>query len=252
MANHKDEMFDNEIWLKYRATQDICLRNKILDNYLYIATVNAKRMSSIYRSKAELEDVVNECVLALIDCIEKFDPERGVQFDTYASIRIRGAIIDFMRKQDWVPREVRKRSMQIEDTYAELQAELGRNPNDEEVAEQMDLTIDEFRQLISQAQRFSVLSYEELLDSAYNLQDRESSIKAPEQTIQEEEIKSVLATSIDSLKEKERLIISLHYFEELKLREIAVILNLTPSRVSQIHTTALMKMEKYLQNYLQG
>jgi len=240
----------DQLWEKYYETKDIGIRNKILNNYLHIVTINAKRMSGIYKNKAEIEDVVNQGIIALIECIDRYDWRRGVQFESFASIRVRGSIIDYIRKQDWVPRDIRKRFVNIENVYSEMQSSLNRQPTDEEVAEHIGVGIDEFNKVISQSQSFSILSYENLLDNAYNFKEQASMIEMPEQKVQEEEIKKVIAASIDKLSEKERLIVSLYYYEELKLKEIAVILGITASRVSQIHTKALMKMEKILGDYM--
>ncbi len=250
MQKTKTAQIGSEIWDKYQETKNLCLRNKILTNYLYIVTINAKRMSSVYKNKAELEDVVNQGVIALMECIERYDWRRGVQFETFASIRIRGSIIDYIRKQDWVPRDIRKKSIHIENVYMELQNSLNRPPTDEEVAKAIGMEIDDFYRILSQSQSFTMLSYEELLEGTYSFKDQLSSIKQPEQKIQEEEIKNVIAASIDQLNEKERLIVSLYYYEELKLKEIAVVLGITPSRVSQIHTKALIKMKKVLSDYM--
>ena len=250
--NKAAETISNEIWDRYRETKNINLRNKILTSYLYIVTINAKRMSAIYKDKAELEDIVNHGVIALIECIERFDRSRGVQFDTFASIRIRGSIIDYLRKNDWIPRDIRRMSIQIENAYMELQTLLNRPPTDEEVAESIGLELNDFHKIISQTNGFFTLSYEELLNESYSFKEPESSIKAPEQNIQEEELKSIIASSIDKLDEKERLIVSLYYYEELKLKEIAAVLGITASRVSQIHTRALIKMKKALGDYING
>lgn len=250
VQKNKAKAISNEIWDKYHKTKNIGLRNQILTNYLHIVTINAKRMSSIYKDKAELEDIVNHGVLALIECIDRFDHSRGVQFDTYASIRVRGSIIDYLRKNDWIPRDVRKASIQIENAYAELQNLLNRSPNDEEVAESLGIGLDDFHKMRSQGSGLYTLSYEELLNESYNFKEPESSIKVPEQNIQDDELKNMIALSIDKLDEKERLIISLYYYEELKLKEIAAVLGITASRVSQIHTRALIKMKMTLSDYI--
>lgn len=250
MPEAKEITISNEMWEKYHEKKSIYLRNKILTNYLHIVTINAKRMSSIYRTKADLEDIVNQGVIALIECIERYDPERGVQFESFASIRIRGAIIDYLRKQDWVPRSIRAKFIHIEKVSLNLQASLNRHPTDEELAESTGMEISEVQKTVSQSQSFSILSYEELLDGANKYENQVSPIKVPEQTIQDKEIKSIIASSIDNLNEKERLIISLYYYEELKLKEIAVILGISSSRVSQIHTKALLKMSETLNEYI--
>lgn len=239
-----------EIWDKYQQTKNIGIRNKILTYYLYIVTINAKKMSVVYKNKAELEDIINQGIIALIECIDRYNWRRGVQFDTFASIRIRGSIIDYIRKQDWIPRDIRRRAIMIENMRTELQTSLNRRPTDEEVAQSIGLGIGEYQKITSQIHSFSVLSFEELLNDANNLKAPVSANKAPEQDIQDEELKKVIADSIDDLNEKERLIVSLYYYEELKIKEIAAVLGITSSRVSQIHTKALSKMKKKLSSYI--
>jgi len=250
LRNPELREISEELWDKYQQTKSINIRNKILTAYLYIVTVNAKRMSAVYKNKAELEDIVNQGVIALIECVDRFDWRRGVQFDTFASIRVRGSIIDYLRKQDWIPRDIRKMSLKIENAYLELQAKLNGPPTDEEVADCLGMKMDEYKKILSQANSLIMLSYEELLSDVGGFKEPTSSIKAPEQKIQENELADMITSTIDNLNEKERLIISLYYYEELSLKEIAAILSITPSRVSQIHTKALLKMKHTLSDYI--
>ncbi|HPU58677.1 MAG TPA: FliA/WhiG family RNA polymerase sigma factor, partial [Candidatus Avimonas sp.] len=240
----------DDIWEQYKATRSLELRNKILMNYLGIVKCIAIKMNSVYKSKADMEDIINEGVLVLMDCIEKYDPDRGAKFETYASFRIRGAIIDFIRNQDWVPRSLRKKVKTVEDAYYKLQSESGNNVSDEEVAAHLNISIDELNKTIGEANSFFLLSYEEMLldNSAFNNFLVEDST---EWQIHEEELKSVIAQSIDELNENERAVISLYYYEELKLKDIARVLGVTQSRVSQIHAKALMKMKNKLKKYLE-
>ncbi len=251
MAKGKKVKIDRELWQKYGETRSETLRNQILMEYLYIATINAKRMRAVYQNKAELEDIVNQGVIALIESIERYDWTKDVQFDSYASIRVRGSIIDFVRKQDWIPRDIRKKSVDIHNAFSHLQSLLDRDPSDAEVAEYMGVSVDEFNAITSQSQSFAVLSYEKLLqDNTVVFREPQSSMELPEQQLDKEELKEIIAMSIDKLNEKERLIVSLYYFEGLKLKEIAVILGLTASRVSQLHAKALGKMEKMISEYM--
>ena len=244
------EAIDNALWDNYRQTKSVAIRNQILTDYLSIVTINAKRMSAVYKNKAELADIVNQGVIALMECIDRYDPRRGVQFATFASVRVRGSIIDYMRKQDWVPRDIRKLSRQIDEEYGRLQSSYNRPPTDEEVAESLGISSDEYHKTMTHFYTFSLVSYEEILDDASHYREPISEMKVPEQTLQEAELKKVIAGSIDHLNEQERLVVSLYYYEELKLKEIAAVLGLTASRVSQIHTKALQKMKKKLQDYM--
>lgn len=241
---------DTDIWDRYRDTHSLSLRNTILTAYLDIVTFNVRRMSGTVKNKADLEDIINEGVIALISCIDKYDPRRGVQFDSFASIRVRGSIIDYIRKQDWVPRNIRKKSIDAENAYIEVQSINGRPATDSEVADRLGMDLSEYNKISSEAYGFALLSYEEFLQqNMLPLKEPTSPIKTPEQNLSEEELKKSMAEAIDRLGEKERMIISLYYYENLKLKEIAAVLGLTPSRVSQIHSKALMKLQKTLGEY---
>lgn len=239
---------DVELWEKYRETRNLELRNKILTEYMDIVVFNARRMSSVYKNKEDIEDIINQGVLALIECIERYDWTRGVQFDSYASIRVRGSIIDYMRKQDWVPREIRKKAREIGNACEELRLQKNAEPTDEEIAERVGLGVTEYNEVLVQSHSFNMLSYEELLQDN-NESFEETGIEQPEQLLVKDEFRSVIAASIDTLGEKERLIVTLYYFEELKFKEIAAVLGITASRVSQLHSKALLKMQKAIEEY---
>lgn len=239
----------DNLWQEYKATRSLELRNKILLNYLGIVKCIAVRMSAVYKNKAELEDIVNEGVLVLMDCIEKYDPDKGAKFETYASFRIKGAIIDFIRNQDWVPRSLRKKVKTVKDAYYKLRSETGENVSDEEVAAHLNISVDELNRTIGEANSFFLLSYEELLDNSAS--NNCLAGNTTEGHIYQEELRDIIAQSIDQLNENERAVISLYYFEELKLKDIARILGVTQSRVSQIHAKALMKMKLRLKKYIE-
>ncbi len=242
---------DEKVWEEYKETKSVAVRNQIVEQYLYIVTINAKRMSGMFRNKADMEDIVNQGVLALIESVDRYDWEKGVQFDSFASIRVRGAIIDYFRKQDWVSRSIRKKFMEMEDVYARLQSITGSPPSDAELAKHLSISVEELNDLRIQSQRFSMLSYEELLQETLpTMEEQVSHFQTPEEGLEEEELKEVIARSVDDLNENERLVVSLYYYNQLKLKEIAVVLGVTPSRVSQLHTKALSKMKSTLQSYL--
>lgn len=239
-----------DLWRLYKKTRSLDVRNQLLMRYLGLVRCIAIKMNAVYRNTAELEDIINEGVLVLMDCIERFDPDRDTKFETYASIRIRGAIIDHIREQDWIPRSVRNKVKKIEDTYTTLQAEKGRPVTDAEVAEALQIDVDDLSRTVGEANAFYLLSYEELLmNNALNSQQSLTDTTV-DSSLDEQELKTVIANSIDRLNEKERLVISLYYYEELKLKDIAQILGLTQSRVSQIHANALRKMKHALQKYM--
>ncbi|OJU14293.1 MAG: hypothetical protein BGN88_08840 [Clostridiales bacterium 43-6] len=243
-------VIDDVVWLQYKQTHNLEIRNKILLSYLEIVKCNALKMSAVYKNRAELEDIVNQGIIVLMDCIEKFDPERGIKFDTFASIRVRGSIIDYIRNQDWVPRSLRKKAKDIENTYFELQNRLGREATDSEVARELNIDIHELNHVLSEANAFSVLSYEELLVENTQTFNENIAADTPEKKLQDSELKKVIALAIDELNQNEKTVISLYYYEELKLKEIAEVLDLTQSRVSQIHSKAIIKIKNKLKKYM--
>lgn len=242
-------------WLRYAKTKDIGLRNEILMAYLPIVTYSLRKAQSFLKSQDDVEDMASDGVLELINCIDRFDVERGVQFDSYASIRVRGAIIDYVRKKDWASRDVRKRIKRINKMDEKLQMELGRLPTDVELAEHLDMTEEELAKARADEVNCQVVSFEETLSSTgLALIDvtADQETRMPEYHVLEDDFKNQLAQYIDELDEKERTVISLYYYEELKLKEIAFVLNLSPSRVSQIHSKALSKLKIQIQKYMEG
>ena len=246
------KMITAETWEEYKETHDVKLRNEILMAYIQIVTFNARRMSAAYSGFMQTGDVINQGVLSLIDCIDRYDPSRGIQFDTFASIRVRGSIIDYIRKQDWVPRRVRKKSKEIGDAYTELQNQMGRQASDTEVAEYLGMDIDELNKTLGEVHSATVLYFEDMLqDNVSEASDEPEKSLTPEQEYQKTELKEQLAKSIDLLDEKERMVISLYYFENLKLKEIALLMGITASRVSQLHSRSLIKLQHLIGDYVQ-
>lgn len=239
------------IWFLYKKTKSQEIRNKILMQHMDIITTNAKKMYSVYRSKADYEDIVNQGVFALMDSIEKYDPDLGIQFDTFASIRVRGSIIDYVRKQDWVPRTLRKKVKDIEEAYGKFYEIHQRSGSDEEIAEMLQIDVADLLQTLQKSNGMAVLSFEELLQDGLEFTSKSDTLfTGPSDALQAEEMKQEVAKAIDGLKEKERLVVSLYYFEELKLKEIAEVLSLTESRVSQIHSQAIIKLRVVISKYL--
>jgi len=240
-------------WAEYEQTKDIALRNQILTEYLYIVTCNIKKMNTIATNREDIEDMTNQGVLELINCIDRYDYTRGIQFDTFASIRVRGSIIDYIRKKDWVPRDVRKRIKELNDTALLMQNELGRAPLDKELGARLNLSEDEFNKIRRDELSLNVVAFEDLLqENNLCLVNAKSSTTYdhPEEKLLKDEFKKTLTECIDELDNNERTVISLYYYEELKLKEIAFVMELTPSRISQIHSKALNKMKVRMSEYL--
>lgn len=242
---------EDELWEQYYATKDIHIRNHIIEKYSYLVKIIALKLRGIYQQYGDVEDIVNEGIIALMDVIEKYDLSKNTKFETYASIRIRGSIIDYVRKQDWIPRKVKSDYKIVKEAEEELSNKFGRSPNDTEVAEYLKMDIKDYNQIVNNAYGTSILSFEELLGEA-NLKETEisGSFELPEEKVESKELYKVLVDSVNKLNEKEKLVISLYYKEELKLKDIADILNISNSRVSQIHTSALQKLEKSIKEYM--
>jgi len=248
--NEKTE--DIVLWEKYAKTRDIHIRNQIIEKYSYLVKIIALKIRGIYQQYGDVEDVVNEGIIALIDVIDKFDLSKNVKFETYASIRIRRAIIDYVRKQDWTPRKLKNDAKLIRNAEKELQIKLGRKPEEKEIADHLKMDMQEYNIILTQSVNSSIMSFEELLEEV-NLKGNPDTdgFELPEYAYERKELKQVLAECINELKEKEKLVISLYYNEELKLKDIANILDISNSRASQIHSEALGKLEKRIRLYFQ-
>ncbi len=240
----------------YHESGDLELRNALVMHYSYIAKTVALQMRGITANYAQVEDMVNEGIITLMDCLEKFTPNKGMKFENYAYMRIRNASIDFVRKQDWVPRRVRKTARDVNEAYNALSTELMREPTSHELAAFMGISDEEINRHYTEISTASVLSFEELLQNTLMGAKDTPGIALPadqalpEQGLLQQELYAKLKEAIDSLNEKERLTVSLYYFEHLKLYEIAKVLGVSESRVSQTHTKAILKMKQKLTVYL--
>lgn len=240
-------------WRSYKANKSIEARNELVLQYTSLVRKIVLRFKGSYSNFGQLDDMVNQGIIALIDAVEKFDPELGNKFETFASLKIKGAIIDFMRKQDWIPRNQRNLSKELDEVYNELYAQRGSEPTKLEVAEKMGVSLPHLDKILQQRHNAIILSYEEAINEkmmvASPLIVNESDRESPETGLLYEELKGKLMEAIDHLNEKERLVVSLYYYENLKLKEIAEVLSITESRVSQIHSAAIIKMKNKLNNY---
>ncbi len=251
--NDQTKKIDEPTWQRYEKTRDVGLRNEILMSYLYIVTCSLKRSQMITVNRDDMEDLANHGVLELINCIDRYDYKRGVQFDSFASIRVRGAIIDYLRKKEWVPRDIHQKIRLANKMSQEMQNELGRPPLDSELAQRLSMTEAELNKLHVDEMSYHVLALEETLPRGnMSVMDaiEDTSAQTPEHRLLQKDFKNQLAVYIDMLDEKERIVISLYYYEELKLREIAFVLGLTVPRVSQIHSKALQKLKERITGYI--
>jgi RNA polymerase sigma factor for flagellar operon FliA len=216
----------------------------------------ANRIALRLPSHIEVEDLISVGVLGLIDAIEKYDPARGAKFKTYAEFRVRGAILDELRSMDWVPRSIRQKASQVDAVIQKLQAKFGRPPEDEEVAKELGVSLDQFFDILNETRSMPVLSLDDLnivketggqqslLDCLAGKVDAD-----PQVQFRLNELKEIIAKTIDTLPEKERLVISLYYYKELTMSEIGAVLNVTESRVSQIHSKTMFRLRTKLKAF---
>ena len=240
--------------------QDICIiggvplsREEIIHKYLHLVKYVAGRISINLPPHVEIDDLINEGILGLIDAIGKYDDSRGVKFETYAITRINGAILDALRALDWVPRAVRQKARELERVFVDLENRLARVPEDEEVSKALGITLKEYHTLLLKIRGTSILSLEEFLPNEKGhdvalldtLKDG-----GPDAThlLESTEVKSTLAAAVESLPPQERTVISLYYFEGLTLKEIKNVLEVSESRVSQIHAQAVIRLRSKLRD----
>ncbi len=246
-----------ELWRSYKNDGDERARERLVVAYSPLVKFIAGRMASGLPSHVDEGDLMSYGLLGLIGAIERFDLEREIKFETFAVARIKGAIIDELRSLDWVPRSVRSRAREVERAHAALEAQLARSPTDEEMAEKMELTVDEFRDALLQIANSSVLALDDLWTFAdpdggggqISVLDtiQDPNALDPESEAHTAELKDRLADAIESLPERERLVIALYYYENLTLREIGEVLGVTESRVSQLHTKSVLALRSRFQ-----
>ena len=236
-------------------------REELIHEYIPLVKYLAHRISIKLPSHVELDDLINSGVIGLIDAIEKFDPSRGIKFKTYAEFRIRGSIYDGLRSLDWVPRSVRKQKKFVEEQYSSLEQELGRHATDEEISDNMGIEIDEFYRILDNLRGVTLGTFIEInSNDSQNTMEGESAIAFipdtssddPYFVFQKQELTTILAEAIKELPEKEKYVVSLYYFDELTMREIGTVLDITESRVSQLHTKSMLHLRDQLKKNING
>lgn len=235
---------------EYQQSGDIALRNEIVLRNMGLVRSCAMSLRNMYIKYGDADDVVNEGVIALMDAIDTYDPLKGAKFETYASLRIRGAIIDFIRKQDWVPRQVRKFARSLDKANSMLYNLYNRAPTTAELAEQMGMDEDKLLKCMAEASCTVTLSFEELL-----YEDNFEEPAVPSQTdsrLMRSELRSMVAQAVEGLKEKERQVVTLYYYKNMKYSDIAKALGISESRVCQIHTKASLALKAKLEPYIKG
>ena len=241
------------LWLQYRRTGDAGIRDRLILTYAPLVKYVAGRLGSGLPAHVDEGDLVSYGLLGLIGAIERYDPARDIKFETYAIARIKGAIIDELRALDWVPRSVRSRAREIERAIGELEAKLGVAPTDEQIADKIGISVDELGESLIDISRSSIAALDELWSVSsdgdqVSLMDtiEDTSGPRPAEALDETEMREALADAIARLPEREKLVVTLYYYEELTLREIGEVLGVTESRVSQLHTKAILRLKARL------
>lgn len=236
----------------YKCKIDQKLKDQIIVEYAPLVKFIAQKIASRLPANIELDDLISCGVIGLMDAIDKYDYSRDNKFKTYAEFRIRGAILDELRAQDWVPRSVRDKTKVVEKAYAKLEGNLGRPATDEEMCEELKVSIEEFHEMIKQSKSVSLLNIDDVVAFSQgdkklmaNFMDDRRSLN-PHNAVNYKNVQEVIKDSIKSLPEKQRLVLSLYYYEDLNLKEIGQVLEVTESRVSQLHTQAVIKIKARL------
>ncbi len=250
-----DEAGKKKLWEEYARTKSPEVREKIILEYAPLVKVVAGRLSMYLGYNVEYEDLVSYGIFGLIDAIDKFDFLKDVKFETYASLRIRGSILDQIRKMDWIPRTIRQKQKKIDAVIREIETRYGRSATDEEISAGLGISGEEYLDWQSQMKITNVVSLNEFLEQGSEVpnesaQSRSSQFDSPEAVLEREEIKKMLMESLELLTEKERKVIIFYYYEDLTLKEISNILGVSESRISQLHTRALQKMRGKMGNYI--
>jgi len=240
MADNNQIQIDEtmKLWLAYQQNRNIHIREQLIERYLSLVKLVAGRMAISLPPYVDKDDLISNGFFGLLDAIEKYDPVRGIKFETYAVIRIRGSMLDAIREQDWVPTSIRQKAKQYEQTVSKLENQLGRSATDEEIAEALGITNSELYILLTQLNTSTMIPLEEFIKS----ETSSNHILNPSDHIEVEEVKQALAKAIDKLPDKEKLVVALYYYDGLTLKEISLILKLSEARISQLHTKSIFRL----------
>ncbi|MBP5158084.1 MAG: RNA polymerase sigma factor WhiG [Treponema sp.] len=254
-----DEKTEDELWHEYKKSRSTKIRDQFIRQYMPLVKYVAGKVSTGMPESVEFDDLVGYGQFGLLDAISKYDPDKNVKFKTYAVTRIRGAIFDELRELDWVPRSVRQKSREIEDTITELEAKLGRTASDAEIAKAMGMTESEYESVVMKVSGTNILS---LNDVWYSNDDSDNmsigdNIEAPNSMnpdviVERKEIKRVIIQAINELPQNEKMVIILYYHEDLTFKEIGQVLNVSESRISQLHSKANLRLRAKLTSIRKG
>jgi len=235
----EDQLMEiNSMWLLYQQSRNPELREKLIEHYMPLVKIVTGRLSIGLPSHVDKDDLAGNGFFGLIEAIERFDISRGVKFETYAVTRIRGAMLDSLRAQDWIPASVRQKARQYEQVVSKLEHKFGRSATDEEIATTMGISILQLHNLLNTISSCTIIPLDDYIKA-----ETPSGVETnPTKYLEEEEVKATLAKTIGKLSEKERLVVTLYYYEGLTLKEISLILKLTEARISQLHTKAIFRL----------
>ena len=249
-----DEAKRVKLWQDYNRTKDNKLREQIIVEYVPLVKLVAGKLNMYLGYTVDYDDLVSYGIFGLIDAIDKFDFDKNIKFETYASLRIRGSILDQIRKMDWIPRSVRQKQKQIESAVVSLEKEKGVNYTDRDIAERLGISIDEYRNWEGQTNISNIASLDEFMEQGTDgsvKEFRNTTYIEPEESIDSDEVKKMIMEALELLTEKEKKVVLLYYYEDLTLKEVAKVLNVSESRISQLHSKALEKMKKHLGKYFE-
>lgn len=241
---------NDELLREYKRTRNHTIKQELVERYLYVVQSIAIQMRDIYVGFTQLEDIIQEGVMTLMRAIDKYDFDKNAKFETYISKRIKGMVIDLARKQDWIPRSVRRNVKLVEQATQELTHQLGRMPEPQEVAQYLGISEERYQDILSKTNLFYVLSLDMVLEesgeSNVQIVSTDDTIQ-PEESFLHKEFRGVLEDAIVHLRENEQKVIALYYIEELNMKEIGEVLQISEARVSQLHSRALRKLKDYIE-----
>lgn len=234
----------DNLWREYKINDDKSAKEQLIVNYIELVKIISGRLYTSYNAHVEYDDLVSYGIIGLIDAIEKFDIAKEVKFETYANIRIRGAVIDQLRTLDWIPRSARQKSKEFEEALNKLQNTKGYNLTNQDIADELGVTLADVNKLIGEISTFSMISLEEKISENSNFSIKSNQLDfSPEANLMGKELNKSLAKVIDFLPDREKTLISLYYYSELTYKEIAEVLEISESRISQLHTKIISKLK---------
>ena len=239
----------------YKSTGDESLKWPLVLRYEGLIKSAALQIRGVYSSFAQVDDIVSEGILTLLSSIDKFDPDKGIKFETYVAKRVRGMVIDLARKQDWLPRNIRQRAKEIDAAVSSLANELGRFPTDQEVAERLGIPTDKYQKEAARVALSNTLSLDALMDAKdmegyrFELSDQDPKLQ-PETVLEDRELQETLASGISALQENEQIVLSLYYEKNLHMKEIAQVMGVSEPRISQSHARAIQKLRDHMSSYM--